>query len=367
MLTCNRRCRTYGAVGPKATDYDSVGTQVPRSLISLDMDIQKQKISVALLSVASNCTLVILKLITGILTGSISILSEAAHSSMDLIASIIAFFAVRISARRPDAEHPFGHGKVEDISALAEALLIVIAAVWIVVEAVNKIIAPQPLETIDWGIAVMLLSVVANIVVSQLLFTVGKRTDSPALIADAWHLRTDVWTSAGVMVALAIIWVGARLFPQINLTWIDPAAAILVAILILRAAFTLTMGAIKDLIDTSPPAHELYWLSNYLESWYPTVRSIHRIRTRKSGAARFIDLHIVVDPAMTVSDSHEITEKMTAAVREKLSGADLTVHTEPCDGQCKKACTSGCMLPSEERRAIQQSASAAVKKTGQAI
>jgi cation diffusion facilitator family transporter len=339
-----------------------VGTQVPRSHINLKMEIQRQKTSVALLSVASNTVLVTLKLITGLLTGSISVLSEAAHSSMDLIASIIAFFAVRISARRPDAEHPFGHGKVEDISALAEALLIVIAAIWIVVEAIHKIIAPQPLATVDWGIAVMLFSVVANIVVSQLLFIVGKRTDSPALIADAWHLRTDVWTSAGVLTGLAIIWVGARLWPEVNLSWIDPTAAIVVAILILRAALDLTMTAIKDLIDTSPPAHELYWLSGYLESWYPTVRSIHRIRTRKSGAARFIDLHIVGDPAMTVSDSHAITEKMTAAVREKLSGADLTVHIEPCDGLCKKSCVSGCMLPTDERMHIQQAASAAVKK-----
>ncbi|MCX5993606.1 MAG: cation diffusion facilitator family transporter [Chloroflexi bacterium] len=331
------------------------------------MDIQKQKTSVALLSVVSNSILVILKLVTGLLTGSVSVLSEAVHSSMDLIASVIAFFAVRISARRPDAEHPFGHGKVEDISALAEALLIVIAAVWIVVEAISKIISPQPLETLDWGIAVMLLSVVANIIVSHLLFKVGKKADSPALIADAWHLRTDVWTSAGVLAGLSIIWVGARLWPEVNLSWIDPVAAMMVAMLILRASITLTIGAIKDLIDTSPPAHELYWLSGYLESWYPTVRSIHRIRTRKSGAARFIDLHIVVDPAMTVSDSHAITEKMTSAVREKLSGADLTVHIEPCDGLCKKSCVSGCMLPADERRRIQQAAAGAVKKGRQTV
>ncbi|MBN1689402.1 MAG: cation transporter [Dehalococcoidia bacterium] len=331
------------------------------------MDIQKQKTSVAMLSVISNSVLVILKLVTGTLTGSISILSEAAHSSMDLIASIIAFFAVRISARRPDAEHPFGHGKVEDISALAEALLIVIAAIWIVVEAIQKFIAPHLLETIGWGIAVMLLSMVANIVVSRLLFTVGKRTDSPALIADAWHLRTDVWTSAGVLAGLAIIWVGARLWPDINLTWIDPTAAILVAMLIMRAAFNLAVTATKDLIDTSPPAHELYWLSSYLKSWYPTVRSIHRIRTRKSGPVRFIDLHIVVDPTMTVSDSHAITEKMTEAIREKLSGADLTVHIEPCDGICKKSCVSGCMLPAEERYNIQNAAADQTKKGSQPV
>ena len=338
-----------------------MGTQVPRGFINLMMDIQKQKISVALLSVVSNSVLVTLKLVTGILTGSISILSEAAHSSMDLIASVIAIFAVRISARRPDAEHPFGHGKVENISALAEALLIVVAAVWIVVEAINKLITPNPLGTIDWGIAVMLLSMVANIIVSQLLFIVGKRADSPALIADAWHLRTDVWTSAGVLAGLTIIWIGDRLWPLINLTWIDPLAAIVVAILILRAAFGLTMSAIKDLIDTSPPAHEIYWLSNYLKSWYPTVRSIHRMRIRKSGASRFIDLHIVVEPTMTVSDSHAITDNMISAVREKLSGADMTVHIEPCDGSCEKSCVSGCMLPVSERSEIQQAAAEARK------
>ena len=321
----------------------------------IKMDNQKQKASVALLSVISNSVLVILKLVTGVFTGSVSVLSEAAHSSMDLIASIIAFFAVRISARRPDAEHPFGHGKVEDISALAEALLILIAAIWIISEAVHKLTNPRPLETIDWGLAVMLFSVLTNIVVSKLLFKVGKKTDSPALIADAWHLSTDVWTSAGVLAGLSIIWTGSKFWPGVNLDWIDPVAAILVAVLILKAALKLTLDAIKDLIDTSPPAHELVWLSTYLESWFPTVRSIHRVRTRKSGAARFIDLHVVVDPTMTVIESHGITEKMTAEIREKLSGADLTVHIEPCDGSCKKSCISGCMLTENERLQIQMS------------
>jgi cation diffusion facilitator family transporter len=316
------------------------------------MDNQKQKSSVALLSIVSNSILVILKAITGIVTGSISVLSEAAHSAMDLVASIIAFFAVRISAKRPDAEHPFGHGKVEDISALAEALLIFVAAIWIIYEAIHKLINPQPLETINWGIAVMLFAVVANTVVSWLLFKVGKKTESPALIADAWHLRTDVYTSGGVMIGLALIWLGSIILPTINFVWIDPAAAILVALLICRAAFKLTLDAIKDLIDTSPPTSELMWLSRYLQGWYPTVRSIHRVRTRKSGAQRFIDLHVVVNPNMSVSESHAITEKMTSEIREQLSGADLTVHIEPCDGMCDRTCISGCLLSEVEREAV---------------
>jgi len=350
-----RSWQGQGAVGPKAADLNSVGPGVLRGFFNCKMDIQKQKVSVALLSIISNSVLVTLKLITGILSGSISILSEAAHSSMDLIASIIAFVAVRISGKRPDTDHQFGHGKVEDISALAEALLIFVAAIWIIVEAVHKIINPQPLETIDWGILVMLFSVLANITVSQLLFKVGKKTDSPALIADAWHLRTDIYTSAGVLAGLVLIWTGNKLWPGINLYWLDPVAAIAVAILILRAAFRLTIDAVKDLIDTSPPPHELVWLSTYLKSWYPTVRSIHRVRTRKSGAARFIDLHVVVDPVMTVTDSHDITVKMTEEIRQNLSGADVTVHIEPCDAKCTKVCTSGCLLSDEEKKSARQS------------
>lgn len=338
----------------RSNGYSSVGPSVLRSFY-IYMDHQKQKTTVALLSVISNSLLVILKLITGILTGSISVLSEAAHSSMDLIASMIAFFAVRISARRPDKEHPFGHGKIEDISALAEASLIFIAAVWIVIEAIHKLLNPQPLETIGWGALVMLFSVLANITVSQLLFHVGKKTESPALIADAWHLRTDVYTSAGVFSGLAIIWAGGLLFPGINLNWVDSVAAIAVALLICQAAFKLTISAVKDLIDTSPSPQEMLWLSTYLKSWYPTVRSIHRLRTRKSGAARFIDLHVVVDPSMTVNDSHEITEKMTASIREKMSGADLTVHIEPCDGSCKRACLDGCLMGEQEKLKIRKS------------
>lgn len=325
------------------------------------MEKQKQKNSVALLSIISNSVLIILKLFTGIFTGSVSVLSEAAHSSMDLIASIIAFFAVRISGKRPDMEHPFGHGKVEDISALAEALLIFIAAIWIVVEAIHKLINPEPLETIGWGALVMLISVIANITVSKMLFKVGKQTESPALIADAWHLRTDVYTSAGVFAGLTLIWLNGILFPDVNFTWLDPVTAILVAILIGRTALKLTIDAIRDLIDTSPPAHELAWLSNYFKKWYPTVRSIHRFRTRRSGAVRFIDLHVVVDSGMTVSDSHKITEQMSEEIRAKMSGADLTVHIEPCDGTCKKACVSGCMLTENERRQVQKATPHQVK------
>lgn len=205
----------------------------------------KLKSNVAMLSVLSNASLMILKLVAGTLIGSVSVISEAIHSGMDLLAAIIAFFAVRKSGKPADEDHPFGHGKVENISGTVEAILIFIAACWIIFEAVRKLRNPEPMDDAWLGIAVMLISVVANIFVSMRLFKVGKETDSVALIADAWHLRTDVYTSVGVFGGLVVIMAGGFVFPGADLRWVDPAAAIGVAILIIKAAYHLTVESAR--------------------------------------------------------------------------------------------------------------------------
>lgn len=314
------------------------------------LNIQRQKAKVASLSVISNSVLVVFKATVGILIGSVSVLSEAIHSGMDLIAAIIAFFAVRMSAKQADEEHPFGHAKVEDVSAAAEALLIFLAAGWIIYEAIYKLINPRPLQTVAWGVIVMLVSTIANFVVSHFLFKVGRETDSPALEADGWHLRTDIYTSLGVMVGLGLILVGRYIFPGLNLNWIDPVMAIIVALLILRAAYDITFHAVQDLLDRSTPSEEKAWIQNYLYGLYPTVLSIHRLRTRKAGAARFVDLHLVVDANMSVSESHSITDRIAADFNAHFPHIDVVLHIEPCDGSCRDACRSGCMLSAEERR-----------------
>ena len=176
--------------------------------------VDKRKASVARLSVISNTTLMLLKLAVGLAIGSVSVISEAIHSGMDLLAAIIALFAVKISGKPADQHHPFGHGKVENISGTVEALLIFLAAIWIIYEAIKKLLNPQPLEDVGWGVAVMFVSAMVNIFVSRTLFKVGKETDSVALQADAWHLHTDVYTSAGVMAGLGIIWLGSFLFRE---------------------------------------------------------------------------------------------------------------------------------------------------------
>lgn len=315
------------------------------------MSEQRKKTRVAALSVISNTVLVVFKAIVGVLIGSVSVLSEAIHSGIDLIAALIAFFAVRISGRAADEEHPFGHTKVENISAAVEAILIFGAAIWIIVEAVRKLVNPRPLETVGWGVGIMLLSTIANLLISQRLFKVGRETDSAALIADGWHLRTDVYTSGGVMVALGIIWLGARFFPSLNLNWIDPVAAIAVAGLIIHAAYDLTRRAVQDLVDQSMPIEEKEWMENYLSSLYPTVRSFHRLRTRKAGATRFINLHLALDSKLTVAESHSIGDKIVADFKSHFPhDVDVIVHIEPCDGVCSPACESGCLLNDEEQK-----------------
>jgi len=320
-----------------------------------EMDTQRKKTSVAALSIASNSALVALKLTVGVLIGSVAVLSEAIHSAVDLIAALIAFAAVRISGKPADEEHPFGHSKVESISAAVEALLIFVAAIWIVYEAVRKLISPYPLEAVGWGAGVMLVSAIVNLIVSELLFRVGRETDSAALIADGWHLRTDVYTSAGVMAGLGLIWLGRYVLPSVGLLWLDPAIALAVALLILRAAYRLTRRATEELVDRSMAPEETKWIEDYLSTLRPAVHSFHRLRTRKAGATRFVNVHIAVDPKLTVSESHRLGDRIVGELKAHFPhDVDVLVHVEPCDGSCSPACRSGCLLSEEERATVVQ-------------
>ncbi|NPV04576.1 MAG: cation transporter [Syntrophaceae bacterium] len=315
------------------------------------MDPERRKKRVALLSVFSNATLVALKLAVGLAIGAVSVLSEAIHSAVDLVASGIAWYSVRTSAIPADREHPWGHGKVENMSGTVEALLIFLAAGWIVYEAVGKIIRPEPLDMAAWGAAVMLLSAAVNTAVSRMLFRVGRETDSVALIADGWHLRTDVYTSAGVMAGLGAIWAASHVAPGVDLNWVDPAAALAVAVLIVKAAWDLTRRSARDLLDVRLPGDEVAWVERLIREYGPAVKGFHQLRTRKSGHFRFVEFHVKVDPAMTVEASHRITQELTREIRERFPGASVTIHVEPCDGACSDRCVEGCLLDGAQRGA----------------
>lgn len=305
----------------------------------------------AALSVASNSVLVAGKLVVGLMIGSVAVISEAAHSAVDLLASLIAWFAVTAAGRPADEDHAYGHGKIENISAVIEALLIVAAAGWILVEAVQKLLVPTPVTGAGWGVLVMAASAGINQLVSAYLFRVGRECDSVALQADAWHLRTDVLTSVGVMVAMAVVWAGSAIW-RLDLSWVDPAVALVVALLILKAAFELTWQAGGDLLDRGLPPVEISWIRGFLAGFHPRIAGFHDLRTRKAGAHRFVDVHLVVDHRETVGQAHEVAEAAEQGIMEKFPGSLVTVHLDPCDAGCPPRCLAGCLLARERRHEL---------------
>ncbi|MHB8120457.1 MAG: cation diffusion facilitator family transporter [Methanothrix sp.] len=317
-----------------------------------DAERNKRKSNVALLSVISNTSLVILKLVAGTMIGSVSVISEAIHSGVDLLAAIIALFAVRKSGKPADEDHPFGHGKVENISGTVEALLIFLAAGWIIFEAVKKLRNPEPLDDAWLGIVVMLISVMANIIVSKNIFKVGKETDSIALMADAWHLRTDVYTSLGVFGGLAVIFAGGLVLPGVDLRWVDPVAAIGVALLIVRAAYHLTVESARDLVDVGLPSEEVDDVRRHIRAFAPTIRGFHRLRTRKAGSSRFVEFHIRVDASMSVDESHRIADMITCSIKQHYPGTTVTIHIEPCNCAMAKEGSCGCLLSEQEKKEL---------------
>jgi cation diffusion facilitator family transporter len=281
-------------------------------------------------SVVSNTLLVAGKVVVGLAIGSVSVLSEAIHSGIDLVAALIAWWAVRLSAVPADDEHPFGHGKFENLSGVIEALLILVAALWISVEAVEKLLHPSPISNTSWGVAVMLVSGVVNWFVSSRLLRVGQATDSVALTADAWHLRTDVYTSLGVMSGLGIMWTMQRFASQYAYYWIDPAVALVVAALILKTAINLTRGAAQDLVDIRLPLEEVASLEKYLQG-RKDVLGYHDLRTRKAGGLRFVELHLELPPEMTVRDSHAIAHSVSLDIQARYPATSVIVHVDPSD------------------------------------
>ena len=278
-----------------------------------------EKVRTARLSIISNCSLIIMKLLAGIFSGSVSIISEAIHSGMDLLASVIAFLSVKKSDTPPDREHPYGHGKVENISGVIEAILIFIAAGWIIFEAIHKIIKPEPIENIEVGAAVMAVSAFINFLVSRKLYKVAKKTDSIALEADALHLKTDVYTSIGVAFGLMLIWITGWKF-------LDPIVAISVAMLILKESYSLLQNAYSPLLDTSLSTDENNLIGDVITH---KGLSYHDLRSRKSGQYKFADVHLELPENMVLKDVHRICDEIEAEIKNKISNIEIQIHVEP--------------------------------------
>jgi len=277
------------------------------------------KTRTARLSVISNSLLIIMKIMVGIFTGSVSIISEAIHSAIDLVAAVIAFFAVKISGNPADERHPFGHGKVENVSGVIEALLIFAASAWIVYEAVDRFIHPGETEALGLGVLVMAISAVVNIFVSRRLYKVAKLTDSVALEADALHLKTDVITSAGVALGLALIWITG---------WhiLDPIIALVVAMIIIYESWMLLRKAFFPLLDTALSQSEMEKLTAILDEMDVEY---HDLRTRAAGHQRFVEFHLDVQGAETIETIHRQCDLIEQRLESEFRDISVIIHPEP--------------------------------------
>ncbi|MGI5921471.1 MAG: cation diffusion facilitator family transporter [Syntrophomonadaceae bacterium] len=280
------------------------------------------KTKAAWLSVFSNILLVIGKLVVGVIIGSVSVISEAIHSANDLLASLIALFAIKTSTQPPDREHPYGHGKIENISGTIEAILIFLAAGMIIKEAVEKILTGGEVMDLGWGIAVMGFSAFMNFMVSAYLLKVGRETDSVALEADGMHLRTDVYTSLGVFAGLILIKItGYQL--------LDPIVAIMVALLIIKAAYDLTKKAFMPLIDTALDEEYIALTESILNEYQDSFIEYHDLRTRKAGRDSHIDLHLVINSSTSVREAHDLCDEIESRICEKIPYSQVLIHVEP--------------------------------------
>lgn len=294
----------------------------------------------ASLSVLSNSVLVLLKLISGLLMGSVSVISEAIHSGLDLLAAIIALFSVSQSGKPPDERHAYGHGKIENISALVEALLIFVAAIWIIFEAARKLARGVEVESLGLGIVIMGFSAVANYTISTILFKVGKKHDSQALEADGLHLRTDVYTSVGVFAGLGAIYItGVKI--------LDPIIAIGVAVLIIKASWDLTRRSFMPLLDVRMSEDDEDVVREAVESFRNEYVEFHKLRTRKAGPDRHIDLHLVVHPDHPISEAHDLADRIERAIRAKWPRVSVLIHMEPCESTVCEGCTNPCEAAKE--------------------
>ena len=295
------------------------------------MNITTEKKLAAGLSITSNAVIIILKFIAGIISGSISIISEAIHSMSDFLASVLTFFAVMKSSEPADKEHPFGHGKYEDMSGFIEGGLIIFAGFYIIYEACKKLFMREAFEVdTTLGIAVMLFAVAANFFVSSVLFKVAKKSNSISLFADGEHLRTDIYSSLGVMAGLILIKIT-------GIHILDPVIAILVALFILKAGFSISKETLNNLLDGSLPPEDMKSIEEIINSYKnKCILGIKNLKARRCGPSTDIELTILFPKDMTIEKCHNICDEIENLITQKLGHVTIMTHAEPECEKCGK-------------------------------
>lgn len=281
-------------------------------------------------SVYAALFLVSLKLVVGIISGSLGILAEAAHSGLDLVAAFVTFMAVRISDKPADHEHTYGHGKIENFSALIETVLLFVTCAWIIYEAVNRLFFhTREIDPSLWAFLVMAISIGVDSSRSRMLARAAQKHHSQALEADALHFSTDIWSSSVVIAGLALVWLGKHVIPGANriLAKADAAAALGVAFIVLFVSYKLGKSTIDVLLDRAPEGTLLEF--SLAAARVDGVLNVGQIRVRRSGPAVFVDMNVEVDRNLSIERTHAIAEAVEAEVQKLSPGADVVVHTDP--------------------------------------
>ncbi|MFB3788655.1 MAG: cation diffusion facilitator family transporter [bacterium] len=282
----------------------------------------------ALTSVVAALGLTGMKIVVGIVTGSLGILAEAAHSGLDLVAALVTYLAVRYSSKPADSSHLYGHGKVENLSALFETLLLLATCVWIIHEAIDRLFVKEvEVSASVWAFLVMAVSIVVDKYRSANLYRVAQKYNSQALEADALHFSTDIWSSCVVILGLGGVKL-AQFFPSISfIKHADAVAALGVAIIVIYVSMELLTRSLQGLLDAAPHG-AAEKIKKEVEK-LPNVIDCHHVRVRYSGSHLFVDIHVLMDGNLTLDEAHEITEQVEDSIQKKFMDADVSVHPEP--------------------------------------
>jgi cation diffusion facilitator family transporter len=272
--------------------------------------------------------LILLKVIAGWISGSISVFAQAADSLLDLFAGLVTFFAVRIATKPADEEHPFGHGKVEDMAGVVQGIFIFIAAGLIVYSSIWRIINKTPIELAEAGMVAMVVSMVASILLSRHLLKVSRATGSVVLEANARNITGDIYSTAAVLVGLLVV-----RFTGLNI--LDPIIAIGIAIYIAKIAYDAISKPLLGLVDASLPRSEQAVIKSCLAEQGNQIVGFHELRTRRSGNQRYIDLHLVMAKGISLEQAHQVCDLLEIDIQSRLPRTNVTIHVEPCDGKCK--------------------------------
>ena len=307
-------------------------TAMTRALPRLT-ELRTPKVRAAAISVGASLGILACKYAAYLITGSVAILSDTVESVVNVVAANVALTSLLVAVQPPDATHQYGHGKAEYISSATEGALIFIAGAWILTTAVQRLLNPVPLRSLDAGLIVLAAATVANYLTARLLMRVSRDADSIALEADARHLQADVLTSVAVFLGVALVrFTGFQRF--------DPLVGAVVSLHILRVGVDVSRRAIGGLMDPSLPPDELQRIRQILDAHREEIVEYHALRARKTGVARFLDLHLVLHRTLSVGQAHALCDHLEEHIRSELPGADITIHVEPCGPNCPRCSTN---------------------------